>query len=188
MDVWQRAVAGMRELGDPQGLFPSLAVGVAYAARTGARSLALSLADELEELGREHPLFLGTSLIDAGRGLISIGAPDRLEALLGIARGGDPWVDVLLGACRGLLAEQNGSLEEAVSLYRQVWEFGEPLGQRFEPTRARIDAARCLRALGRVDEAAALLADALDAANAMGADLLADEITEADEIDSAAGA
>lgn len=188
MELWTGAIGDVRDLGDPQGLFPSLSWGVSYAAESGDRALALALTDEMESLGREHPFFLGTSLVFAARGLVSIDAAARLERLLDIARGGDDWVDALLGACRGLLEEQDGALESAISRHRRVWELGEPLGQRFEPTRSRIDAARCLQALGRTDEASELLDEALHDVDAMGAGLLAGQVAELSGIDTAAEA
>ncbi len=187
-ELWTAAVDGVRELGDPQGMLPALSWGVAYAAERGDRSVARSLVDELEEQGREHPFFLGPNLILAARGLVAIDSGDRLERLIDLARVGDEWTDTLLGACRAVLAEHRGSLDEAVALHRRVWEIGGPLGQRFEPTRSRIDAARCLLALGREDEAADLLDQAREDAREMGAALLRDQIAELSDLDSAAGA
>ena len=57
-----------------------------------------------------------------------------------------------------------------------MWEVGDPLEQRFWTAVARIDAARCCRALGRDTEAEELLATAETAATAMGARRLLDNI------------
>jgi hypothetical protein len=167
-----------REVGDPQFTIPSLAGLVE--GRSAAGSAALDEAiDEFVATGFDNPGFTPQWLPFVARPMIDAGRPDDVARLVDAARWGDaPWLDVHMGAVRGLLAEAEGDLDGAVALFSPVWEVGDSLHQRFWATTARVDAARCLLGLGRAAEAHALLDRARTTAEWMGATRLTDQIAE----------
>jgi tetratricopeptide (TPR) repeat protein len=169
-------LSSARDAQDPQGMFPALAGAVATEEACGDPARARALATEFTELGLEHPVFLGGYLGTAAPSMVRLGMLHELSSLHNAAYGGSPWLDSRLGTVAGLLAEANGDHQAALDLHREVWEVGDPLGQRYWTAVARVDAARCALVLGRVTEAGTLLAEAETAATAMGATRLLDDI------------
>lgn len=178
LDVWEESMGFARDIGDPQVTLPALSGLIAARAAAGSPSLDEAI-DEFVSAGLDNPGFTPQWLPVVAHPMIGAGRESDLERLLGAARWGDaPWLDAHMGSLRGALAEAAGDLGQAVALYRPVWEVGDPLHQRFWATTARVDAARCLLALDRTDEAEALLEEAESTAEWMGATRLLDQIAE----------
>jgi class 3 adenylate cyclase/tetratricopeptide (TPR) repeat protein len=180
----------VRDIGDPQALLPGLANLVEARSAVGDPTTDEAI-DEFVAVGLDNPGFIPSYLPHVAGPMIGAGRAADLERLLDAARWGDaPWLDVHLGGVRGLLAEAAGDLEAAIELLSPIWEVGDRLNQRFWSATARVDAARCLLALGRPDEAEQRLVEAEAAAEWMGAARLLrliDELRGGELADAAKG-
>ena len=174
--LWTEFLASARETQDPQAMFPALAGGIWIEETAGDPSAALDLAAEFLGMAADHPVFLGGYLPASAPSMVRLGLAEELDGLHRAAIGGSPWLDAHLGAVAALFDEADGEYAAALDRYRQVWEVGDRLEQRFWTTVARLDGARCALMLGIDTEAEELLATAERTATAMGARRLLDDI------------
>jgi hypothetical protein len=178
LEVREDVMGFARDVGDPQFTIPALASLVEARWAAGDPTLGEAI-DEFVTAGSDNPGFTPQWLPLAARPMIDGGRAADLRRLVEAARWGEaPWLDAHMGGVRGLLAEAAGDLEGAIALFRPVWEVGDPLHQRFWATTARVDAARCLLAIGRAAEAHSLLDEAQVTAEWMGATRLLDQMAD----------
>jgi class 3 adenylate cyclase/tetratricopeptide (TPR) repeat protein len=181
--LWTEAMEQVRKIGDAQGLFPSLANGIAILEAAGELAEARRMAHELDEISVDNPVFLADHLPHAAEAMVSLGMVDQVEKLARRSKPISDWMRLRVGGAQAFVDQVRGNHDEALARYRAIIDAGLPLGQRFWVTRARIGASRCLLALGRASEAAEVLRMARSDAEAMRAGRLLDEI---DELDSGA--
>ncbi len=188
-----------RSTKDPQGMMPTLALGVAITEAAGDRDAAEAIADELVSFGTEHPIFLADELPVAARSMIEIGRIDDLRRLADLAiseadrihdpsaRPEDtPWVRIKLDLAVAAVAAEAGRHTEALELLEKLVEEADRRGARLWSTIARIDAARSAAALDLDDRVDELLTVAESDARAMAAGLLLREIDDIRDEDAAA--
>lgn len=174
--LWAEVLEQARKIQDAQGLFPALANGILIWEALGEAVDAKRMADEFAEIAKDNPVFLAMHLPAAARAMVSLGLEDQVERLVRLAKPTSDWMAAQIGGARAHLAEKRGDFAKALDLFRTVVKVGVPLEQRFWVAVARIGAGRCLLELGRDDEAAEELRAAREAADAMEAELLLDEI------------
>jgi len=185
--LWVETLRAARDVEDPQTLFPALALGVEICTAMGDRSQATALAGELLDLSTEHPIFGEIHLPSACVAMLDLGLGKRLEsALARLNVSSSPFLTAQREWMGGHLREREGDPVGAFPSYRRMWEVGDPLGQRFWSTVARIDGARALQLSNRGREAAPLLATARTTAEAMRARRLLDGIDALERGDVAA--
>jgi hypothetical protein len=152
----------------------------------GDRARARSIAQELFELLRAHPVFAAIHLPNAFRSILALGLNDEAAAAARTVRPGD--APFLRAQQEWMLASVTESDDPATMLRvaRQLWEAAEPRGHRYWPAVARIDAARASIRLGDDDAVPRLLAEAKASAQEMGATRLLDQIAALERGDVAA--
>ena len=183
--LWTEAMDAAREVEAPQTLFPALGLGINVSRASGDRVRATALADELIDVSARHPVFGALHLPDACRSMIALGLGDRLRSVLArINVVGSPFLTAQREWMRAQIEE--GDAEVILAACRRVWEVGEPLGQRYWSTVARVDGARALLSTGSEAEASELLDIARRDAEAMDARRLLEAISALEKGDLAA--
>ncbi len=152
-----------------------LAAATAIAAHEGRSGDAAEYADIFEETAQDRQL-VSLYLGDMAEPLIGIGRANHLEDLIRRARPHGRYPQGRLLQAKALLAESRNQPDEAFEHSTEAIRLHEELDHVFDPTRARIIAARSLIALGRDGEAAPLLERALQDAHSMGATLLVNRV------------
>jgi class 3 adenylate cyclase/tetratricopeptide (TPR) repeat protein len=184
--LWDEVAASAHNLDDPQARVPSVCLGVNVCIAAGDRARARSIAQELFELLRAHPVFAAIHLPNAFRSILALGLNDEAAAAARTVRPGD--APFLRAQQEWMLASVTESDDPATMLRvaRQLWEAAEPRGHRYWPAVARIDAARASIRLGDDDAVPRLLAEAKASAQGMGATRLLDQIAALERGDVAA--
>ena len=187
---------------DPQGLVPTLALGIAMALAAGEERPARALVDEFVSVSTEHPVFMTLNLRWAAKAMIELGRMDDLKKLVRLAnrevssisggtssaRGSEspPWIRAKLDIVEAAIAAAEDRHEEAVTLLEAAVATADDRNGQFLAAQARIAAARSMMALGLDDRAHELLDAAESTARALDAHLLLREIAALRSGDAAA--
>ena len=166
-----------REVGDPQVLLPALAIAALIADAAGEAEEASVLVDQFDRASQDRAPWVRTLfLLLVIEVLVAAGRIERARELL---QGADVWTARGRGsvlACRALLAEAEGSHQEAAGLYGEAaaaWAgYGFVLQQGF----ALLGEGRCILALGRADEGEKRLREAAGIFERLGARLALAEV------------
>jgi tetratricopeptide (TPR) repeat protein len=167
-------VGEARAVGDPQIVVPALAVAAVARWSAGDTEGAAEALVGFGEIFPERARWVGSLFIQVcARVGVAVGRVDLVERLaaepdLTTPRG--RWVDA---SARAELAEARGSFEAALSLHRTAAEGWDGYGFPFERAHSSMGAARCLRALGRPDEATSPALAAAETFGSLGAGGLA---------------
>ena len=171
-DAHKEAVEEGHDVADPQVVVPILAGAIAVAESFGRIDDATNYMDHFVSQGVDNPAFLGMHLYRTAAGFLSAGRRDELVSLIDSAMAIGDWIPLTLDWVRALVAEFDGRPDEAYELFIPVIREADSRHMRFYATQARVEAARCAISAGRSEEAAALTAEAREAATDMGAGLL----------------
>jgi class 3 adenylate cyclase len=174
--TWQTVVAAGHEVQDPQILVPALGLGTMIAAAAGDRATAQSLADEFVSFALDHPVFLTGFLLQASAPMIELGMADSVSRLLQAADDSGEWSKALLNGVAAKLAAADGRHAEALELWTELIVAADQRALVLPATEARINAVPSALALGHDDDAAAMLNAATEAADALRAERLLDQI------------
>ena len=170
--LWEEIRESEAALEDPQARFPVLVLGVNVHLEAGELATARELAGELMELNESHPVFGAVHLPSALEAMIALGMGDRLVTAVEATR---PSTSEFLQAQKAWMISKVTKPRDPAALVeacRALWTVAEPLGHRYWPTVARIDAAEALLDLDDRDSAVRLLDAARPVAGEMGAELL----------------
>jgi tetratricopeptide (TPR) repeat protein len=169
-------LARARDIGDPQILTPALAVGAVIEQRQGNLLPAVALVRDLEEATRETPpQFRAQHVAEGARVAVSAGEISLARRLIEGAGAATTRDNLSLATARAVVAEGEGSLDDAEGLYgRAAVGWGE-FGHTLERGLAFLGGGRCLLGLEKRPEAEAALKEARDVFLGLGAVPLVEE-------------
>lgn len=172
LKLWNELYETERGLEDPQARFPGLVLGVNVHTEAGDLVRGRELSVELLDSCHAHRSFGAVHLPNAFASILRLGLRDAtVDAARVVKSSGSPF----LGAQHEwmlALSQEHEDPGALVDACRMLWEVAEPLGHRYWPAVARVDAARAQLRLGLDEEAAPLLTSARRVAAEMGAKLL----------------
>jgi class 3 adenylate cyclase/tetratricopeptide (TPR) repeat protein len=133
-----------RESGDPQVLVPGLCVAALVASARLDTTTALECVTELELLTRVgSPTWRSLCLVWPVRAAVAAGELELGVAFLEGSEHDSAWDGCARSAARAMIAEANGRLDEAATLYREAAERWERYGSVVEQAYALLGLGRC---------------------------------------------
>jgi hypothetical protein len=172
--MMEEALESARAIEDPQALLPCLSIMIGCSDLAGDESRALALSSELSQIAPDHPVFLPGLLTYVAPVMNRHGMLTELKALIEAAKPLGPGPTADLEAASGALAELQGKPSEALDRLTSAIATYDEISNRFGATVTRIEAARVAGRLGKDIERTALLKNAKEDAERMGAHRLLD--------------
>ena len=158
-----------RRTGEQQMLALASTVAARIALARGDRALARAYIVEFEEATRGLvATYRATNATSAVRVCFDLGDAD-LARRIGRLDVTTPLEQLYADAANAMVSEMDGDTERAASRYANVQERWRAYGCTFEAAAAALGRGRCLRALGRDNEATTAFADAREGFGALGA-------------------
>ncbi len=134
-----------REIRDPQVLMPALAIGAVIRESEGDQAQAVALVDELVDMvmGADYAFFNFFHVMDVARLCSTTGRVALVDRLLERLEPNAPREHHGVLTARAVLAEANGSIEDASDLYAEAAEAWREFPFVLEEGLARLGAGRC---------------------------------------------
>lgn len=169
-----------REIGDQQVLAPILSFAVVLAGDAGDDAEVLALSEEYAETTAEAPAFRSYYLGDVARSLAASRHIGLLERVVETSPPFGAVGEIQVARAQGVRAFVRGDIEDAAGCFARAASLGIEAGRLVDVAAAQIEHARALVAIGRGEEASALLAEAMSAAKSMKATKMLGWIDEID--------